>query len=65
MWAEQAAQLLDDFYEAHQNRSYAGDEAYEATIRYFGKLHIIRNWNTTKLTSSSTATAQHEGADCV
>ena len=61
--AEQAAQLLDDFYEAHQNHSHVGEEAYKATIPYFGKLHIIRNRNTTKLTNSSTATAQHEAAD--
>ena len=62
--AEQAAQLLDDFYEAHQSHSHAGEEAYEATIPYFGKLHIIRKRNTTKPTTSSTATAQHEAADC-
>ena len=60
--AEQAAQLLEDFYEGHQNHSNAGEEAYEADIPYFGKLHIIRNRDATKLASSSTATAQHETA---
>ena len=48
--AEQATQILDDFDEAHQNSSTASEETYEATIPYFGKLHIVRKRSTTKPT---------------
>ena len=61
--AEQAAQLLEDFYEAHHNHSHADEEVYEATIPYFGKLRIVRNRTQTRLMTSSTATAQHDAAD--
>lgn len=41
--AEQAARLLEDFYNAHHGYSASGEKTYEATIPYFGKLRIVRD----------------------
>ena len=41
--AEQAAQLLQDFYSSHHSHTASRQPLYEATIPYFGKLRIARN----------------------